>query len=404
MQFIKEFFKFIGKVILVGAFLSASFFAYYEYQLIVHKKMNLGSLSSVMNFGKKAEEEKIMAPVGENPQSANFNWEYAGKQYAIQETLYGSTYNFYRASPKEFSYQGNLANNWEDQYFKMFLQESDNEKIFHKIALDIQAVGKKNNLNDDQIVELVLAFVQTIRYDDAKAAEITAGGKAALTSYPYETLYLQKGVCADKSFLASMLLRDLGYGTALFTYDTENHMALGIQCPMQYSSYDSGYCYAETTSVGIRIGVIPELDKTNNRAKDLQKISYLDYSQSAKFDEKKLGAVKIYQKTTGKEYGGIVKTIKISRDIETTGKSIVRARSEADTLKSAVESDKKALESLKKELDKLEKAGNTDGYNKLVPIYNKRLNEAKDNIDKYNAKIKDYNKLVDQYNNLIESF
>jgi len=404
MQIIKEFFKFIGKVLLIGAFIGASLFAYYQYQIIAHKKTGAGGTVNLLSLGKKSEEEKVTAPATENPQTVNFSWEYAGKKYAIQETLYGSTYNFYRSSPKEFTYKGSLVNNWEEQYFKMFLQESDEEKIFHKVALDIQAVGKKDGLNDDQIVELILAFVQAIKYDDAKAAEIVAGSKTALTSYPYETLYLQKGVCADKTFLASMLLRDLGYGTALFTYDAENHMALGIQCPMQYSSYDSGYCYAETTSVGIRIGVIPELDKTSNRAKDLKKINYLDYDQSSKFDEKKLGAVKIYQKTTGKEYGGIAKTIKISRDIENAGKAIVSARAEIDSLKTATQSDANALASLKKELDKLEKAKDVAGYNKLVPIYNDRLDVAKKNVEKYNAKIKEYNKLVDQYNSLIGSF
>lgn len=404
MHILKEFIKFVGKIILATLVIGALFFAYYEYQTVIQKKIKAGNLASLISLGEKSNEVAAQAPAEENPQNANFVWEYAGKNYSIQETLYGSTYNFYRSSPKEFMYNGKLENNWEEQYFKMFLQENDSEKIFNKVAMGIQAAGKKNGLNNDQIVELVLAFVQAIKYDDAKAGEIVAGNKSALTSYPYETLYLQRGVCADKSFLAAMLLRELGYGTALFAYDAENHMALGIQCPMQYSSYDSGYCYAETTSVGIRIGVIPDLDKGTNRAKDLKRLGYLDYSQSDQFNEKKLGAVKIYQKTTGKEYGGIANTIKISQNIEKTGKAIVALRKEIDSLKSYLESDQKALAALKKEMDKLEKAKDIAGYNKMVPIYNKRAQEAKDNVESYNAKIKEYNKLVDQYNSLIVSF
>ena len=34
----------------------------------------------------------------------------------------------------------------------------------------------------------------------------------------------------------------------LFNYSTENHEAIGIKCPMEYSYLDSGYCFVETTN------------------------------------------------------------------------------------------------------------------------------------------------------------
>jgi hypothetical protein len=57
------------------------------------------------------------------------------------------------------------------------------------------------------------------------------------------------------------LLKEIGYGTALLLYDQVNHMAAGIQCPLETASYvsgNTGYCYIETTAP-TRIGFKPEL-------------------------------------------------------------------------------------------------------------------------------------------------
>jgi hypothetical protein len=76
--------------------------------------------------------------------------------------------------------------------------------------------------------------------------------------YPYETLFEQKGVCGDKTVLAAKILNHYGYGVALFLFEKEQHMSLGIQCPKTSSSYLSGYCYLETTGAE-DIGVAPEI-------------------------------------------------------------------------------------------------------------------------------------------------
>ena len=50
--------------------------------------------------------------------------------------------------------------------------------------------------------------------------------------YPYEILYENKGVCSDKSRLLACLLKELGFGCVLFVYNSENHEAVGIKCPI----------------------------------------------------------------------------------------------------------------------------------------------------------------------------
>ncbi|MCX6774110.1 MAG: hypothetical protein NTY68_03900 [Candidatus Micrarchaeota archaeon] len=46
-------------------------------------------------------------------------------------------------------------------------------------------------------------------------------------------------------------MKDLGYGVALFSFEPENHMAVGIRCPIEYSYRGTGYCFVETTTPSI---------------------------------------------------------------------------------------------------------------------------------------------------------
>ena len=48
-----------------------------------------------------------------------------------------------------------------------------------------------------------------------------------------------------------LLLKELGYGTALFYYPEQNHLAAGIKCPVKYSVEGSEYCFIETTAPSI---------------------------------------------------------------------------------------------------------------------------------------------------------
>jgi hypothetical protein len=85
--------------------------------------------------------------------------------------------------------------------------------------------------------------VQRIPYDWTKFTE-----KRSQEKYPFEVLFDYKGVCGEKSKLLVFLLQELGYGTAIFDFNAENHWAVGIKCPVKYSYKNSGYCFIESTS------------------------------------------------------------------------------------------------------------------------------------------------------------
>lgn len=328
-----------------------------------------------------------------------FNWEYKGKKYNLTQTLYKSAYDYYKSQNKEYIYSGALPENWEEEYYAMFLKTNDADKSISEIASQIQILGKKNKLTDDQIVDLTLAFVQSIDYDDAKAKNILAQVGNETMLFPYETLYEQKGVCSDKSFLAYALLRQMGYGSALFIYKQENHMAVAVQCPKNYSTYESGYCYGETTSVGNKIGIIPSIDTESNKTIDLSKYNF-DQSQQIKLKE--LGQVTINLSSQGNAYSGIIQTEKLLDQISQLKKSMENLLPELKSQKSDIDKELKNLNNMKDDLDEYKKDENIDKYNSLVPEYNDLVKTYQKNLKKYNNNVTLYNQYVKKYNILIE--
>ncbi|MEF8847487.1 MAG: hypothetical protein V5A57_03615, partial [Candidatus Paceibacterota bacterium] len=185
-----------------------------------------------------------------NKKQVNYQWRYNKQKYELSATLHESTYNYYGNQPKEYTYTGTKPKNWKEEYYNAFLQTAESDNTFSELTSKLKELGEQSDLSEDQVVELTVSFVQSIPYDEKKSLEETF--KA---SYPYEVLYEKKGVCSGKSFLGALLVKELGYGVALFSFEEANHMVIGIKCPEQYDSYNSGYCYTELTTSGWKIGI-----------------------------------------------------------------------------------------------------------------------------------------------------
>ena len=59
----------------------------------------------------------------------------------------------------------------------------------------------------------------------------------------------------EKADLLAYLLRELGFGVAIFEYEFEEHRAVGIKCGV--GNYDSDYCFIESTDY-YPVGQIPQ--------------------------------------------------------------------------------------------------------------------------------------------------
>jgi len=336
------------------------------------------------------------------PTIKTFPWNYKDVKYELPLTLYQSVYAYYQNQPKTYSYSGQLPADWEDKYYGMFLKANEVDQTISQLATSLQALGDKHNLSSDQVVELTLAFVQAIEYDDAKASNILAKNGSETMLYPYETLFQQKGVCSDKSLLALAILRKMGYGVAIFAYEQDNHMAVGVECPKSYSTYGSGYCYSETTSVGNKIGIIPQFDAQSNKTVDVKELANFDQNQQQEKNLQELGQVTIYQSSTGKEYAGIIETRKIEAEIVQLKTKMKALIAQLGNQKKVITQELSNLDSQKDDLDNLKNNQNFEKYNTGAEKYNSLLKKYKADVRSYNNLIPLYNQAVTSYNLLIK--
>lgn len=230
--------------------------------------IQLTSCTFPSNMNDESSESYSKAPIGqqefveifepvkitqrEGLQNKFFEWSYNRKKYKVTVPLYQSIANNYASISRELTYYGTLPNDVDTRIYTRILDLNDTEG-FGELIEFFNATKNNQKLSDEDLAELIISFVQTIPYD-YKGLE---NPNQELRT-PYETLFDQTGVCSDKTLVAAKILHHFGFGTALFLFDDEKHMSLGLQCPKSTSSYLSGYCYVETTAAEAP-GVAPEL-------------------------------------------------------------------------------------------------------------------------------------------------
>lgn len=349
------------------------------------KKLGLGITNNNLAKIKIATAPKVSSVVNNGQKTITYYWTYKNKRYSLTENLSSALYQQYATSPKVYTYsEKNPPSNPRENYYAMLISEKSNDQTVDKLLVDLKTIADVEGFQGDELVEFVLSFVQYIPYDEIK---LTTNDR--LVNYPFETLYKQSGVCSDKSFLATLLLRKLGYGAILFDLPDANHAAIGIQCPVTDSTYGSGYCYVETTNY-FPIGVIPQSLNSGiaNKKSEIEEV----------FKTDNLGKVEYYQKTTGKTYYGMSKTKAAVNEIKNLKNTIDQSAEELVSFKNEITSAKTNLSNLKSQLDAYQTTGDWQSYNNFVPTYNAEVIKYNQKIDDYQKRLNLYNSNVDRYN------
>jgi hypothetical protein len=175
-------------------------------------------------------------PEETGPKENTFEYLLRGSVGYINFTVYKGVNDYFAGLPREYQYYGIPPS---DRDLELIFIDDEKQRKYIKQLVEI--IKSKTNNSDDQ-VRIAVSLVQLIPYD----WEGYYNGSIK-NRYPYQVLYEDKGVCEEKSRLLAAILKELGYGVALFKFEPENHMAVGIKCPIQYSYYNSGYCFIETT-------------------------------------------------------------------------------------------------------------------------------------------------------------
>jgi len=149
-----------------------------------------------------------------------------GKSDVIALALPTSVYNDYAKKAVPSAQGGNSS------YFLAYINDAEQQQYVTALA---NAIQQKTDSPDDQ-ARIAVSLVQHIPFSEGNQYR-----------YPYEVLYNGKGVCGEKSMLLALLLRDLGFGSSVFYFVPEDHMAAGISVLAPYDYKNTGYAFIETT-------------------------------------------------------------------------------------------------------------------------------------------------------------
>ncbi|MDO8647682.1 MAG: hypothetical protein Q7R70_04675 [Candidatus Diapherotrites archaeon] len=172
--------------------------------------------------------------------NGEFEYYFKGKSETIKLELDGGLNDYLKKIPREYYCTPECPSRTELEL--RLLNESRQKPELEKLA---KAIMEKTSNKDEQ-ARIAINLVQKIPYDWNAFYDQNDQEK-----YPYEVLFKNAGICGEKSKLLAFLLREFGFGTALFHFEKENHMAVGIKCPISYSFKNSGYCFIETTKAAI---------------------------------------------------------------------------------------------------------------------------------------------------------
>lgn len=123
------------------------------------------------------------------------------------------------------------------EYYADFTNDPLQEEMYTQILTQTASVKHTLDLTDDEYLELLSTFVQSIHYHTKDEYR-----------YPVETIIDQYGDCDDKSILLAGLLTRAGYDAVLLIFDEESHAAVGIKTADTTAYPDTGgYAVIETT-------------------------------------------------------------------------------------------------------------------------------------------------------------
>ncbi|OPX63753.1 MULTISPECIES: hypothetical protein [unclassified Methanoregula] len=121
------------------------------------------------------------------------------------------------------------------RYYRAMIDDPSQDRIYRDLIDRFRTIRAVRNLTDDEYLELISAYVQSIPYKD--------GGNMP-PKYPAELLVENMGDCDDKSILIAGLLAREGYTVALLKFGPEQHMAMGIGSDA-FPYKATGYTYLE---------------------------------------------------------------------------------------------------------------------------------------------------------------
>lgn len=158
----------------------------------------------------------------------------------INLTVNGSVLDGARTADKSVTIIGNITDNdWIPRSYTAMVNDPAQEEMYASLISRFRDVRQSRNLDDDEYLELIAIYVQSLRYETIEENP---------AKFPVETVADGAGDCDDKSLLLAGLLSRERYAVALFSFVPENHMAVGVGSD-EYRYRNTRYSFVETTNI-----------------------------------------------------------------------------------------------------------------------------------------------------------
>ncbi len=273
---------------------------------------------------------------------------------------------------KEVIIYGNVSEDvWVAESYRSMVNDPAQEDMYRALAEEFKKIKNDKGLSDDELLELMTTFVQSLRYE-------TLTDNPA--KYPVETVVEGSGDCDDKSLLLAGLLSREGYRVVLMSFEPEEHMAVGVAAD-DYLYKNTGYTYIETTNISF-VGVPTDELKGGFTLRSNPVIVPIG------------NGTKGY--TSGKETRSInsayIQSEKKTNELEPQLKNL-----ESDL---RVRQDR--ITQLEAQMQNLRSSGNIQNYNAQVPVHNGLVSEYNTHLSTYRALFTQYEKNAGVHNYILE--
>jgi len=278
-----------------------------------------------------------------------------------------SLYDGAKLSGKTAHVPAGIQDAWLAGYYKALSLDPCQTQIYRLLLMQFRKIREELTLNDDEYLELITAYVQSLPYDTNKLSLTEIAPR-----FPVETIVDGTGICSDKSLLLAGLLSHEGYAVSILQFARENHLTAGLPSPAGFDFAGCGQAVIETTAI-LYIGQ-----------------PAAEYSSAA-------SRPKVFPIGHGtKRYGCIREVAKILAELA----SLTGQLSDSGTLTQEITRLLNKMNALKETLiasrdllPVLHDAGKTGEYDALRLVHNK-------NVEHLNKMLDSYNKLAIEYQRL----
>jgi len=299
-------------------------------------------------------------------QTVSIDFSFEDQPVQLTVAVDGALYAGATAADKQVIRFGNAReNDWLEDYFPAFVNQEAQDGFYQDLLAAFRTVRDARALDSDRYAELLTAYVQSLTY---LSDPVDLSPK-----FPVETAVEKAGDCDDKTLLLAGLLSREGYDVAIFMFEPEQHVALGLRAAdMGYR--DTGYAFVETTTAGY-VGQVPDTLAGGITLTSVPRVFGID------------GGTTAY--TAGAQVAGI---------LEARNRAISEASglaADISRLDGEISSLETRLSQAQAQLDSLKASGRIAEYNARIPAYN-------DLVAEYNARVEDRNAAAERHNALAE--